>query len=154
MTTSPSFASDPVRYSIGFAVSHDGQHVLLLQKGRPDYLAGRWSGVGGHVEPGETACEAMSREAQEEADLDGLDWRHIGVVERAAGPDRPGAHIEVFAAFADLRRARTLTDEPVQAFTWEQAQSLSLNDATAEVWERVRAFSISPRPRARRPSGP
>lgn len=33
-------------YSMGFALSFDGEHILLLHKNRPDYLAGAacWSG--------------------------------------------------------------------------------------------------------------
>lgn len=136
------------RYSIGFAVSPDGQQVLLLRKGRPAFLAGAWIGVGGHIEEGETAHEAMVREAKEEADLDVPAWKELAQVER------PDAEIAVFAAFVDLASARTMTDEPVQVFSWEEVAKLRLSDATEEVMDRLRRFAAAPPARPTRNGRP
>lgn len=65
----------PVFYSVGFTLSEDGSRVLLFQKGKPAFLADQWGGVGGHIEEGETPLEAMAREAEEEANLVGVDWQ-------------------------------------------------------------------------------
>jgi len=70
----------PVRYSVGFLVSPEGDRVLLLEKARPDWIKGLWNGVGGHIERGESPFEAMMREAAEEAALPPLPWKHLGVI--------------------------------------------------------------------------
>mgnify|MGYP000466799879 CR=1 FL=1 len=143
-------------YSMGFAVSYDGTQVLLLEKGKPAFLVGQWIGVGGHIDPGETALQAMVREAKEEADLDPLDWRPVGEVNCPEGPGKPPntARIHMFAARADLSQAKTMTEERVQVFTWEQLEQLPLASSTREVIEQVKAFALDvPRskPRAPRP---
>lgn len=143
-------------YSMGFAVSQDGTHVLLLEKGKPAFLVGQWIGVGGHIDPGETALQAMIREAKEEADLDPLDWQPVGEVNCPAGPGKPPntARIYMFAARADLSQAKTMTEERVEVFTWEQLEQLPLASSTREVIDQVKAFALDiPRskPRAPRP---
>lgn len=122
-------------YSVGFAVSLDGQKVLLLEKGRPVALKGKWMGVGGHIEEGETPFDAIVRESKEEADLDLLAWDRLCVVERE------DATIYMHAAFTDLSQARTMTDEPVEIFDWDEVDGLPLSDATVEVLDLVRAFA-------------
>lgn len=60
MTTKPHF-------SCVFLRSRD--HVLLVQKSHPDWQAGRWNGVGGKQEDGETAEQCAIREFQEETGI-------------------------------------------------------------------------------------
>lgn len=141
---------------MGFAVSHDGTQVLLLEKGKPAFLVGQWIGVGGHIDPGETVFQAMVREAKEEADLDPLDWHPVGEVNCPSGPGKPPntARIHMFAARADLSQAKTMTEERVEVFTWDQVEQLPLAASTREVIEQVKAFALDvPRskPRAPRP---
>ena len=42
------------------------KYVVLIKKARPEYLAGKWNGVGGKVEKHESESLAMAREFQEE----------------------------------------------------------------------------------------
>ncbi len=55
-------------YVVGFVFR--GSQVLLIEKKRPKWQAGRLNGIGGHVEEGETPLTAMIRECLEEANLD------------------------------------------------------------------------------------
>lgn len=120
---------------MGFAVSFDGAAVLLLEKGRPAALKGKWIGIGGHIEPGETPHEAIVRESKEEADIDVPKWESLGVVERENGT------INMYAAFVDLASAKTTTDEQVKVFTWDEVAQLGLSDATEEILDRVKSFA-------------
>lgn len=52
-------------YCLGFAFNHYDD-VALIQKLRPAWQAGKLNGIGGHIEEGETATEAMVREFREE----------------------------------------------------------------------------------------
>lgn len=53
-----------------------GSDVLLIRKTKPAWQAGRLNGVGGKIEKGESALEAMVREFREEACRETLqkDW--------------------------------------------------------------------------------
>lgn len=53
-------------YVMGFMFSPDKASVLLIHKKRPVWQAGKWNGIGGHVEKGESAETAMCREFREE----------------------------------------------------------------------------------------
>lgn len=139
-------STSQVLYSVGFALSEDGSQVLLLQKGRPAFLAGQWGGVGGHIEEGETPLQAMDREAQEEADLAGVDWQLIEALDR---PEKPGAapdsaKLYMFAARTDLSRAQAMTEEPIRAFTWDEVEALPLAQSTQIILGRLREFAQKP----------
>lgn len=143
----------PVCYSVGYALSHDGSQVLMLQKNKPDFLVGLWGGIGGHIEPGETAHEAMDREAHEEANLLGVNWELIEVMDR---PETPGsapdsAKMYLFGARINLDQAQAMTDEAIEVFTWDQVDQLYLVPTTALFLERLREYAGHPRPTMRKP---
>jgi 8-oxo-dGTP diphosphatase len=68
-----------IRYVLGFAFN-DLNEVCLLRKAKPAVFAGLWNGVGGKIEPDETARAAMTREFEEETGVHMAmeRWRYIG----------------------------------------------------------------------------
>ena len=63
-------------------IERDGAYLMLLRnKKKNDLNAGKWIGIGGHVEAGETPLECMKREALEETGLTLLNCELRGVVE-------------------------------------------------------------------------
>jgi len=102
------------RYVLGFMF--DFGHVALIRKNRPAWQAGKFNGIGGHIEPGEEPVEAMEREFREETGVDtaGL-WTACGSIKREYD-------FEVFifkGICSDLRDLglRTMTDELV-VYEW------------------------------------
>ncbi len=68
------------RYVLGFVYDTDLQRVLLLMKDKPASIAGRLNGLGGKVENGEDAYDAISREVHEESGISikPEKWEDIG----------------------------------------------------------------------------
>jgi len=68
-------------YVLGFLFNKSQKTVLLIEKKRPKWQAGRWNGIGGKIEETDTTpLEAMKREAWEEIGHD-VDWTHVLTVE-------------------------------------------------------------------------
>jgi 8-oxo-dGTP diphosphatase len=79
-----------------------GEEVLLLLGGAKKRLwAGRYNGLGGHVEPGEDIYTSVRREVNEEAGLEAHDVRLRCVVHADAGDPLTGILFFVFTATAD-----------------------------------------------------
>lgn len=53
-------------YVLGLVFNDTKTRILLIEKLRPDWQKGRWNGIGGKIEEGETPSEAMLRESREE----------------------------------------------------------------------------------------
>jgi 8-oxo-dGTP diphosphatase len=83
-----------------------GEEVLLL-KGAPDkrIWAGRYNGIGGHVERGEDPYQAARREVREETGLEVGDLRLGGVVHVGLSSG-PGVLLFVFTGTAPSRAVR------------------------------------------------
>jgi 8-oxo-dGTP diphosphatase len=56
-------------YVVGFLFDQTLENVVLIRKAKPAWQKGKWNGVGGKIEPHETAADAMSREFEEEAGI-------------------------------------------------------------------------------------
>lgn len=58
-------------FVVGFAFTGINERdLLMVKKNRPEWQAGKFNGVGGHVEEGETMLEAMAREFYEETGIE------------------------------------------------------------------------------------
>lgn len=99
-------------YVLGFAFDQYGA-VALIQKNRPDWQAGKWNGIGGHREPGETGHEAMSREFQEETSMiiGPTRWRMAGQLKKAGD-----YRCLVYTVTVPILHVHSMTDEPVKVF--------------------------------------
>ncbi len=66
-------------YVLGFLFTKDLKKVVLILKNKPEWQKGYLNGIGGKIEKGESAGEAMVREFWEEAGLetDISEWEHF-----------------------------------------------------------------------------
>lgn len=101
------------QYVVGFAFDDLGR-VALIKKLHPEWQAGKWNGIGGHIEDGETSKAAMEREFFEETGvrLDESLWQRIG---RMHG--QVGFEVDVYAITHErIRNVQTATDEEIKLF--------------------------------------
>lgn len=102
------------RYVLGFIFNSDYSEVLLIQKNRPDWQKGKLNGIGGHLEEGENARSAVSREVHEESSLLILsdNWSYVIDAEWENG------EMSVFTVRyeKDMKDAKSMTDEVVGWF--------------------------------------
>jgi len=61
------------QYVCGFI--RDKDNIALVRKNKPTWQAGKLNGIGGGIEPGEKAHDAMPREWQEETGMVFDDWK-------------------------------------------------------------------------------
>jgi len=64
-----------------FSVSRNSGHALLIRKNRPEWMAGKLNGLGGHIEQTDRLLvDAMVREFAEESRIqtDPAAWRRLG----------------------------------------------------------------------------
>ena len=85
----------------------DGR-ILLLRRANTDYEDGKYSVVAGHIEDGETAREAICREAREEAGIELApdDLAFAQVVHRADRGQRVGFFFSALRWRGEPRNAR------------------------------------------------
>lgn len=92
------------RYVLGFAFDSTRANVLLIEKRRPEWQAGRLNGIGGKIEPEDrNEHEAMQREFHEETGLNTKAdaWHRFAVMES------PLWHITCFTTLGvNIFRAR------------------------------------------------
>lgn len=98
---------------VGFMYFRDTSRVVLIRKNRPEWMAGCLNGVGGHIEEGESAVEAVVREFQEETGVQTSvdDWSRFCRLDSNHETD-----VCFYAAIAESERkcpVSTTTDEIV-----------------------------------------
>lgn len=99
-----------VTYVAGLCID-DARRVVLIEKNRPDWQAGKLNAVGGKVEAGETPHDAMVREFEEETGVRIPNWDHYATVEFDGGD----VHFHrSFTTTSTLSEVRSVTDEHVQ----------------------------------------
>jgi 8-oxo-dGTP diphosphatase len=86
-------------YVCGFVFSESADRVALIQKKRPTWQAGKFNGIGGHIEPGESAAEAIRREFREETGLTIFGWQQFC---RLRGGNEDAWRVNFFRAFGLL----------------------------------------------------
>jgi 8-oxo-dGTP diphosphatase len=72
----------PVLATLGYVLSADGKHVLMVRRDRraDDIHLGKYNGLGGKLEAGEDVVAGMRREIREEAGLEVSSLRLRGTV--------------------------------------------------------------------------
>lgn len=73
------------RYSICVPVDLDSNgkisRVLLgIKKSGPEPMIGKYYAFGGHIEKGESSCQAMKRELKEESGTKAMSWDTVGLI--------------------------------------------------------------------------
>ena len=98
-------------YVVGLAFNKAGNRLLLIEKQKPEFLKGKWNGLGGSVEEGETYHEAIAREVHEEAGIliSPSKWEEFAHVE---------SHYQG-KLFGKVVYLKTFTDEILAAKTME-----------------------------------
>lgn len=97
-----------VKYVLGFLFNPDLNSVVLIRKAKPQWQAGKFNGVGGKIEEGETPEQAMRREFLEETGLDIGTWEYKGDMVSE------GWDVAVYAGWSYQQpHARTTTVEEV-----------------------------------------
>lgn len=101
----PTGGATRTRYVGGFLFSGDGTLVVLICKAKPTWMAGLLNGVGGKIEPRESAGRAMAREFFEETGvlIPIQEWDELATL---TGPD---FHVQFFSAFVDAATVLKVT---------------------------------------------
>ena len=92
---------------VGFVFNKEKTDVLLIEKNRPQWQAGRINGMGGHIEQDESAFQAVSRECKEEFGLaiPPEKWRSSVILKGK------NYTVHFFATETDIHEAKQTTDE-------------------------------------------
>ncbi|MFP4394108.1 MAG: NUDIX hydrolase [Anaerolineales bacterium] len=117
--------------------------VLLLRGAEDKRLwAGKYNGLGGHIEPGETPRQAAARELQEEAGLLAPDLNLRAII-HVTMPEPPGVMLFVFVAPAPANAILAPSEEGTPIWVRRDAlATLPLVDDLPELLPRV----LSPGP--------
>lgn len=131
------------RAGVSAAVFRDGK-ILLGQRSKPP-LTGVWSLPGGHIEPGETAIEAVRRELAEETGVK-ADIRGVADVVDVILRDDDGtlrAHYVITVFYGDWRGGEPVAGSDCMGVQWadpDALEGLALTAGTAEVIARIRTL--------------
>jgi 8-oxo-dGTP diphosphatase len=97
-----------------------GEVLLLRHPAEADRFAGRWDGIGGHVEAGEDILAAARRELSEEAGVEPEDLELRGVIHETG---LAGADYVVFLFVAELASGDVRSPEDLE-LAWHPEESL------------------------------
>lgn len=111
-----------------------GEEVLLLHrtKKHADPNEGKWIGVGGKIEPGETPEACMRREIQEETGLRVTEYAYRGIVDFLSD-EWPSERMHLFTVTAWEGTQRECDEGVLQWIPKETMESLPM-------WEGDRVF--------------
>lgn len=113
------------RYVLGFAFDTYGERVVLIEKQKPTWQAGKYNGVGGKIEENEDPIDAMVREFEEETGVatEDTDWKLLGYM---GGPDW-SCDVFYFHDADVCGNVGTTTDEKVGVFPVNQLPAVISN---------------------------
>jgi 8-oxo-dGTP diphosphatase len=101
--------------------------VLLLRRAHTGFMDGRWAGLAGHVEYGESVLSAAVREAGEEAGVtvDGDDLIPVCAMHRRASPAPIDQRIDLFYTCTRWRGEPVLLEtDKADAIGWHDLSAL------------------------------
>jgi 8-oxo-dGTP diphosphatase len=108
--------SEQKRYVVGFMFDYNRDVVVLIKKNRPEWQAGLLNGVGGKIEPGEYAENAMAREFMEETGVQTkeTDWDLFCIMQSE------NAKIYCYRCYSGIHTfaTKTITDEHIGIYDW------------------------------------
>ncbi len=116
------------KYVVGFAFDKTETSLLLILKAKPDWQKGRWNGIGGSIEDGETPLQAMNREWNEEV-------RHVDL------PSGTPPHVN-WTPFVVLQSA---TRNSIVYYFRGNTEISTLNSSSED--EPIRSFSLKQLPK-------
>jgi 8-oxo-dGTP diphosphatase len=120
-----------------------GDALLLLRHGPGhDRFAGRWNGVGGHVEAGEGVRAAARRELREEAGIDVPGLRLRGVVHETGLL----GHAYVVFCFVGEVAERRLRPAPGVELAWHPLERLRSLPLVDDLFDLLEAILANPEP--------
>lgn len=94
-------------YVAGFLFDVSLMNVALIRKEKPAWQRGLLNGIGGKIEPGETADVAMRREFYEEAGMDLETWRPFATLIGDSWT------VHFYYAIGNPNKTKTMTEEEV-----------------------------------------
>ena len=118
-------------YVLGFLFTGDNKKVLLVEKQNPEWQKGRFNGIGGKIEEGETPQEAMDREAMEEIGVPYV-WEHVITFVC------PGGTVYVFTSFYKLPISNPYTGISYRQIEAEKLGVYEVSNLPDQVMANVR----------------
>lgn len=103
-------------YVLGFAFDNF-LRIALIKKDRPDWMAGKWNGIGGKVEEGEQISAAMVREFAEETGVHSSEsvWQHFATLIDKTSGTKISCFVTIWKP-EDLDLVRTVESEEIRIF--------------------------------------
>lgn len=113
------------KYTVGFLFNEDQQLLALIQKKKPKWQCGMLNGIGGKIEPGENAAQAMTREFCEETGCDDfIDWKPFVTM---SGTDWVVHFYKAFVPDIVLQMLKSPTNEKVVLVNVQNACAFDSN---------------------------
>ncbi len=115
-------------------LERDGNYLMMHRiKKEHDINEGKWIGIGGHFEPGESPEECLLREAKEETGLTLTSWRFRGLV-TFTSDDSPTEYMCLYTA--DAWEGELLEDCREGILKWIPKKEVT----NLRLWEGDRVF--------------